>query len=484
MAVFYGAETDDSASGLAAGDFNGDGNLDLVLSAGRADGPENQRPDAGEAYIFLGPFVAGSERDAAAGADIVILGASADDQLGRTAAAGDVNGDGIDDILLGAPFADGRDETRPDSGAVYVIFGSPDLGAAVREVDVAQGQQDATIYGADEQDLTGFALAVADVSGDGIDDIIVGAFKGDGPDNGRPEAGEVSVIKGGESLSHELDLAEQRDAIIYGAAEGDWLGVSVTGADLNGDGDPDLVAAATFADGPADARPAAGETYIFLAELPQVMDLAHERPDVTVIGADAGDQLGHALAVGDVDGDGFDDLLMSALSSEGLGNETDLAGEAHLLRGRQALPSELDAGDSEAGLVVFGSGQTDRLGRSAAAGDINGDGRADLLLSAPGADGDRNGRNIGSLYVFYGRSPIRLPQTATDADVTLLGRSTGDTLGHEAFGDPPLLIRDINGDGLADIVAAAPWGDGPAEGRPNAGEAYIFFAPLSSPAAD
>jgi len=106
-AVFYGGQLGDGAAAIIAGDFNGDGASDIVFGAPLADGPGDARPEGGEVYFFPGPFHAGDERDVARGEQrLTIYGANAGDQLGLALAAGDVNGDAVDDIVLGAPAGD------------------------------------------------------------------------------------------------------------------------------------------------------------------------------------------------------------------------------------------------------------------------------------------------------------------------------------------------------------------------------------------
>src|SRR3989337_737083 len=98
------------------------------LAAAKADGPDSGRPDAGEVYVFFGPFSGGETRDAAAEEQsLTIYGANEGDEAGRSLGAGDLNGDEIDDLVIGSPFADGPDRTRLDAGGAHVLYGSPSL---------------------------------------------------------------------------------------------------------------------------------------------------------------------------------------------------------------------------------------------------------------------------------------------------------------------------------------------------------------------
>lgn len=468
--TFYAADPGDRAGTIVTGDFNGDSAPDLLFAAAAAAGPQNTRPEAGEAYIFLGPFSPGTRLDASLlEYDVIIYGARAGDQLGRAAAAADFNGDGIDDIAIAAPFAT-PDGARPGAGVVNFLFGSSALGRDVRRIDLRSAPAGSMVLGADTGDSAGFNLFADDLNGDSADDLIIGAFLADGPDNAREDAGEVYVIRGG-SIPSRLDLAAgAQDTTIYGAVAGDRLGEFVATGDIDGDGRGDLIASAPFAAGSRDDREAAGEAYIILSPPPKRLDLAHEPADVTVVGVDAGDQIGHSLASGDVNGDGFDDLWLGSVSADGPDNEADLAGEAHLVLGAETPPKRADTAAGEAAALIYGAMAKARLGRSASAADLNGDGLADLIIAAPNVDARR-----GAIHLIYGRRSSSYPQTTAKADLTLVGLDPGDFLGHEALGTPPLGTADVDGDGHRELLAGAPLGDGPNNDRPDAGEAYIIF---------
>jgi hypothetical protein len=484
-AVFYGAQPGDAAEAIIAGDFNGDGANDIVFGAPLADGPGDARPEGGEVYFFPGPFRVGDERDVASGEQrLTIYGANAGDYLGSSIAAGDVNGDAVDDIVLGAPAGDGPAEDRQDAGEVRVVFGSAALGVDVHELDLARDDGDAAIYGADGNDRAGYAVLAEDVSGDGTDDVIIGALWADGPAEDRPEGGEVYVMFGSTAVAGIRDMKSQApDVVTYGGAAGDRLGEEVSAGDINGDDRQDLVLPATFATGLRDQTAAAGQTYVILAPPGPQIDVAGVQQDLTVYGVDAGDQFGHSLGTGDVNGDGFADILLAAVSSSGSGNQARLAGEAALVLGRELAtgndPPTVDLAGNGAATVIYGAGHDDRLGRSAAVGDVNGDGMADLLVAAPGGDGENASRNnAGEIYIILGSSslPGVIELSRGGADALILGQDIDDTLGSEVSGRPALLVEDVDDDGRGDVLAGAPRGDGPDGARTDAGEGYIFFA--------
>jgi len=474
--TFYGEEAGDNAGSLVAGDFNGDGDTDAVLAAALADGLDNSRGDGGEAYVFLGPFSPDDTLDAGQGQqDVTILGAGKADQLGRALAAGDLNGDGIDDLVVGAPFADGPDNGRPDSGEVYVVFGSEGLGEDKEQLDLAEGVAGFTILGAGDEDLAGFALSVADVSSDGVADLLVGAFWGDGPKGERQNAGEVYVVYGSPDIGGTVDLAAVApDVLVYGAEAEGRLGENVAAGDVNGDGAADLVLSASRAPGASGAE-GAGRAYVVLSPLEPVVDLGADKGATTILGANAGDELGHSLAVGDVDGDGAADVLLTAAGAVGGEGEGGPTGEAVLVLGGPGLPALLKAGDDGAASLIQGASTDDSFGRGAALGDLDGDGLLDLLVAASSGDGGPNGlSNSGKVYLFPGSGQADQslgPRQTEIAD----GLDEEDLLATDTFGTPSLLAADFNGDGRDELFVAAAWADGPDNARPDAGEAYILF---------
>ena len=469
-AVFYGAEAGDGAQVVNAGDFNGDGELDIVIGAPLADGVDDAAEDAGEAYLFFGPFAPGETRDAGKGEqDVTLYGRQAGDETGRAVGAGDVTGDGIDDIVLGAPRAGTPERDGP--GVVYIVPGRSSWPDALQ---LPGGGT--TITGAGPGDLLGFTLDVGDATGDGIADVLAAAFHGDGPGDERTDAGEAYVIKGSPSLPATIDLGAATTGVVTvsGGEAGGQLGENVALADLTNDGVEDLILSATFATDLA-GQEKVGATYV-LAGGEGLADQDLAGVQAMFLGTDAGDQLGHSSAAGDVDGDGAMDLLLGAVSADGPGNGRDLAGEVIVVLNPGAyVGSELD-GEPE-GIVIFGGENVDRVGRSVGAGDLDGDGRADLLLAAPGADETAGNDNTGKLFVIFGRDdlPPALELTEGGFDLALAGRDPGDIFGGSVLGRPAVITADFDQDGRDDVVVAA-LGDGPANDRADAGEVSLLFS--------
>ena len=251
---------------VVSGDVNGDDIDDIIAVAEAADGPEGGRPNAGAAYVVFGTRgLAGTVSIANEEQDVTILGADPQDALGFSAASGDVNGDGADDILLVAQRAGGPDNTRDTAGEAYIIFGSSDLSGTI---DVAASEQDVIIFGADAHDLLSICGA-NDVNGDDIADILLGTGFGSGPGNARDTAGEAYILFGSSALPATIDFAQGgQDVVLFGAEPGDRFSSSVTVGDVDGDGAVELIVTATEADGPDNARPETGEVYVVASVAP------------------------------------------------------------------------------------------------------------------------------------------------------------------------------------------------------------------------
>ncbi|MDH5714191.1 MAG: hypothetical protein OEZ30_01330 [Candidatus Aminicenantes bacterium] len=453
-----------SGYAVAYGDINGDGFMDIIIGALYADPGEPQRFYAGETYVIFGSINPLSTIDLSTqSADITVCGADAGDYSGRSVASGDVNGDGFDDLIIGAYEADTGDPARTEAGETYVIFGS---GSPPSTIDLSTESADITVCGADAYDWSGYAVASGDVNADGYADTIIGAYGAD--PGGRDYAGKTYVILGASSPPSEIDLSTtSADITVFGAANNDYSGIAVASGDVNGDGYDDLIIGAYAASPGGYAN--AGETYVIFGssfpEPPYTIDLSTEQADITVFGADAGDSSGEAVASGDVNGDGFDEIIIGAPFASP-GGRID-AGETYVIFGSGSPPSTIDLNTQSADITIYGDDEYYNSGYAVASGDINGDGYDDVIIGAPYADpGGRN--SAGETCMIFGKifsSPTTI-DLKTQADITVCGDDNGD------FSGFAVASGDFNGDGFDDIIIGA-WG-ADLVGGTYAGETYLI----------
>jgi hypothetical protein len=267
-------------------------------------------------------------------------------------------------------------------------------------IDLNSQSAGLTVYGYYDYDMSGSALAAGDINGDGRDDLIIGALNGDPA--GGADAGKTYVIYGSGSLPATIDLNSQSAGLtVYGDDASDNSGLAVAAGDVNGDGRDDLIIGAPRADPAGGAT--AGETYVIYGggSLPATIDLNSQSAGLTVYGDDAYDNSGWCVAAGDINGGGRDDLIIGAYWADPAGGAN--AGETYVIYGGGSLPATIDLNSQSAGLTVYGDDAGDASGQAVAAGDINGDGRDDLIIGAYLAD-PAGGATAGETYVIYGGS--------------------------------------------------------------------------------
>ncbi|MCB9818110.1 FG-GAP repeat protein, partial [Candidatus Nomurabacteria bacterium] len=427
--VIISSENQNSAFGrhLTVGDLNNDGKDDLVVAA------PFYSSFTGRSYIYYGGTFSAS-MEAATSSSVMVTGDSANDDFGFALVAGDMNHDGKDDLIIGAPgYNNGG-----DTGRVYFYQTREDYAWEIQRSDSSDGLRvdllagyEMKITGEPTEGIFASAIAMADLNNDGKEDLIVGApgynsgqggvyiFYNDG--NYPTRGGGADVVLTGETSS--------------------YFGAVLTTGDLNNDGKDDLAVGA-YPDSSF-----AGRTYIFYGDgsIPTTAATA----DVIITG-ESSSGFGYSLTTGDFNADGKDDLVVGAY------RYNNYQGRAYIFYGDGSIPTTAATAD------VIITGETfSRFGYSLATGDFNNDGRVDLAVGAY-----YYSSNIGRTYIFYGDGSI--PTTAATADVTITGEASS-RLGNS------LATGDFNNDGRDDLVVGATYYSA------FPGSTYIFYGDGSIP---
>ncbi len=444
-----------------------------------------------------------------------LVGVNNGDQLGSSVSnAGDINGDGVDDVIVGALFA--SSPNGDSSGSSYVVFGKTSGFNAALELSSLDGHNGFRMDGVKESDFLGGSVSAAgDINADGFDDLIISASSASyavfGKASGFEAVTDLSGLNGNNgfrmdgvaemgqllrSVSSAGDInadgfddlivgASANDSnissyVVFGKASGfeavmdlgrldgsngfrlDGAGDSVSNAgDVNGDGFDDVIMGAPFA---SSNGYRSGASYVFFGKasgFPAEMDLTSldgsngSRMD----GLDANDNLGNSVSTaGDINGDGFDDLIIGAALASPDGS---YSGSSYVIFGKTAgFSAEMDLTslDGNNGFRVDGLNADDKLGCSvSSAGDINGDGFDDLIIGAYGADPiGGTFPSAGSSYVIFGKASgfsaaLDLSNLDSSTGVRLAGAVIGDQAGSSVSG-----AGDVNGDGFDDLMIGAP----------------------------
>ncbi|MBI4357498.1 MAG: FG-GAP repeat protein, partial [Gammaproteobacteria bacterium] len=407
----------------------------------------------------------------------VINGVTAGDNSGEAVGMtlADINGDGVDDLLLGALQADRAANTN--IGEAYVVFGSSTGFSSSLELSALSGTNGFKLTGMSATDWTGDSITSADVNGDGFAEVIVGA-----PQTTTNPGGKVFMVYGQASFSASVDLSTLNgtngvrfDGISAGSNLGGSLGFSSSRVDVNGDGLEDMFLGAPGGDPSAETKGnAAGQAFVVFGKTsaythPFDISTLNGTNGFTVNGASGSDVLGK-VSSGDINGDGFGDLIVGA-DGRDVGANTD-AGTVYVIYGKASgFASSIDLAGAFDGFRVEGLSTGDRIGMSVASADINRDGFDDLIIGGPKVDVGANG-DAGKVYVIMGSGSL-----GTSVDLSALNGAngfvvTGKTTNDEA-GFSVSRVGDFNADGFDDFFIGA-WQADP-DSKADAGEGYVIY---------
>ncbi len=410
-----------------------------------------------------------------------INGENAGDWSGfSVSTAGDVNGDGLDDLIVGVHKADLSGKS--DTGRSYVVFGKTD-NTAINLSAIALGTGGFVINGENTGDESGYSVSNAgDVNGDGLDDLIVGARNAD--PSGTVDAGKSYVVFG-KTNNTAINLSAialgTGGFVINGENVNNLSGASVSNAgDVNGDGLDDLIVGAFLAS--LNSKLQIGKSYIIFGKTNNTaINLSAIGTEGFVVnGENMNDYSGYSISTaGDVNGDGLDDLIVSAHVADSNGKVK--AGKSYVIFGKEdSTTIDLSAiASGTGGFVINGENVNDESGFSVSnAGDVNGDGLDDLIVGAHKAD--LSGKSdAGKSYVVFGKTnntAINLSDIASGTGGFVInGENAGDDSGISVS-----TAGDVNGDGLDDLIIGARYAD--LSNKLDAGKSYVVFGKTNNTA--
>ncbi|SGZ76788.1 Flagellar hook-length control protein FliK [Bathymodiolus thermophilus thioautotrophic gill symbiont] len=461
----------------SAGDVNGDGLDDLIV----VDEVEGA---AGKSYVVFGrtdkttvSLLAIALGTSAGG--FVMNGEAAVDKDGfSVSSAGDVNGDGLDDLIVGSPSAGA---IASNAGKSYVVFGKAN-GAVVNLSVIASGMGGFVINGENTFDLSGSSVSSAgDVNGDGLDDLIVGADNASTVTSAY--AGKSYVVFGKKGSTTAVNLSAIASGtggfVINGENTFDLSGSSVSSAgDVNGDGLDDLIIGAKGAR--LTAGPLlTGKSYVVFGKMDNttavnLSAIVSGMGGFVINGENAQDYSGNSVSsAGDVNGDGLDDLIVGAHKADSASGSN--AGKSYVVFGKKDNTAAVNLSTIASGVggfVINGENANDKSGFSvSSAGDVNGDGLDDLVVGAYNPDG---GSGTGKSYVVFGKTngaAVNLSAIASDfgtGGFVINSESTNNKSGFSVSS-----AGDVNGDGLDDLIVGTVI-EGVTSGI-DAGKSYVVF---------
>lgn len=503
-----------------AGDINGDGRADVIFGGLYAHAGSGNRLFNGlvSFYISDGRDTGAVDQAQNPPNIFTLIGANSGDLLGTSVSAnGDVNGDGLRDVLIGAMTDDGPNNARVNSGAAYLVYGAQNFNL---RADLSNIDQFGTpppgvvaIYGAQANGRAGIWGDLGDVDGDGFADIVIGSDQLSNQ-NGT-HVGGCFIVFGAANLPSIIDLAAPpagvRTVTIFGEDNEDHWGAALHVGDINNDGFGDvIIGGSIFRDSASfispqqeegghnqrganlnGQRPGCGEAYVVYGKSNWTnVDLHNPPANATrVIGAREGDLLGSQIHSADLNGDGKTELIIGALQAQSPVNDVrGKTGAVYVLYGGAALQGlTIDLSQPDpAGVYVsriYGENHLDCAGDSVRSYDINKDGLSDLFVGSPEYVVNLNGvnrENAGNTVLIYGQRELLPPiikfyDPPTSPKLYMLVGGAGTTFGEG--GDEfsyRLAGGDVDGDGYTDYIANAMHGDGFNNAINNTGQVHVF----------
>jgi len=431
------------------GDIDGDGIDDIAVGSPLFDSAV--AADRGAAYLFYGS-AAGVDPSASVSAGIIsearrFQGSQIGAQAGRSVSGGDIDGDGVNEVLVGAPGG------ASGAGRTWLLTGPVTISTLVANLAATATQRPG------DAEHAGWDVAMnGDTDGDGSADLLIASPQSAASGSANEGPGAVTVLLGSDIQSD--GFAGASGTVLSGTSTGEAVGISVDWVDLDGDGYDDAAIGAHLSE-PGTTPNNAGAVYV-VAGPTTTTTTVDTQPYLG--GGAAGDWLGWSVSGGvDIDDDGYLDILAGAPTADDGGSNS---GAVEVIRGSATALSG-GAGGLSSWATIAGADGNDRLGQSVAgAGDVDGDGTDDLVVGA--WKENTVGNNAGAAYVVFGPLTAGTTDLATAGSaVRLTGESAGDLAGWSVGGG-----GDVNGDGLGDILVGAPQDD---DGGTDAGAAYLLL---------
>ena len=419
---------------IAAVDLDADGTDELIVGA---YGNDENDTTSGQVYVFYGL----NSSSSASTADAGLAGTDYNNYVGYAVnGAGDVDGDGYEDLLIGGYSANSW------RGTGYLVYGS---GSALGDADL--DDKIATAFdGISGSDYLGHSVSgVGDLNGDGYDDFAIGAY---GDDDNGSSSGSIFLMYGTTSGWTGGTITDEADVQITGASSSAYVGYydSFAGGDFDGDGNSDMAVGSYY-----NVNSYYGGVFVFMGAT-SMMSGTYDvyDADANIAGTGNYDYFGRRVITADTNDDGYEDIV----AWEYYGGSD--KGAVYVFTGSSSgFSSSMDAG-TDAAHTLVGASTYDYFGRAMDAGDFNNDGNTDLLIGAGG--NDTGGSTAGASYIYYG--PLSGDYSASTADIAVYGDSSSEYLGY--YG---VAAGDFDGDG-ADDAALGAYG-----ASSSSGEVLIFM---------